>query len=227
MTRIAHSNERNVRYFCQWESPELVEQFISRKLTPMEDPKWRLSGAQTPEEYDLWSWHLCGMACLKMILALDGGPVYPIINLARLATDYGAYVETSEGIKGLIYAPFAELIESEFGHRGKIYTGITASDLPNLMGEYDLFMASVHHTIRRPGCIPPGKGGHLVLITRIKDDDTIVFHNPSGDQPQNQIDATLSTEAFEKFFAGRGIAIALKSKLGGGRKDGLDIKSDT
>ena len=98
----------DVPYFSQWETPEMTLPVLSEGATALHrDPLWRGSGAETIEEYARLAVNVCGMACLKMILAVRG-EAYPILSLARTCTDYGGYVvnEADASIKGLIYAPF-------------------------------------------------------------------------------------------------------------------------
>jgi len=66
-----------VPYFSQWESPELAAEFIDGSRRAADDPRWADSGASTPEEYEFWSHKVCGLACLKMIMAWRGVPVPP------------------------------------------------------------------------------------------------------------------------------------------------------
>jgi hypothetical protein len=212
--------EYSTPYFAQWESPELIEQFILNPSAAAADPRWAQSGAANLEEYVRWSRHLCGMACLKMMLAAKQRRLYPLFDLMRHALRANAYIEmpdhtgasTSE-IKGLIYAPFIAMIETEFGLQGEVITGISTQDIPKLMKRGDYFLASVHPSIRTPGKTPPKRGGHLVLITRIEQTEEneqhhFIFHNPSGLSESTQADVKLSHNQFEPFFAGRGMLIS-------------------
>ena len=61
-----------VLYFSQWESAALAERFADGSLPLMDDPRWAASGARTPAEYQYWARKVCGLACLKMILAHRG-----------------------------------------------------------------------------------------------------------------------------------------------------------
>lgn len=199
----------SIPFFSQWESRDLTSAILAQgaSVALRRDPLWQLSGAQSLEEYVAWSNNACGMACLKMVLAARIGRIVPTLELARACTDYGGYRVTETGeIKGLIYAPFIEFIGREFGIRADIVTGINAAGLSQLLGGSEFFMASVHHSIRWPDQEPPAKGGHLVLVIDASE-KTITFHNPSGHTPDTQEYVTLPTESFERFFAGRGIAI--------------------
>lgn len=220
MTSTIKEQENATPYFAQWESPELIAQFILNPPAVATDPRWAQSGAKDLEEYVRWSSHLCGMACLKMILAAKRRRVYPLFDLKRRALRAKAYIEipdptgapTSE-IKGLIYAPFVAMIETEFGLQGEVITGITAQDIPELMKRADYFVASVHPGIRTPNEVPPKRGGHLVLITRVvqakKDTQyRLIFHNPSGLSQCTQVDVNFTIDQFERFFAGRGVLVS-------------------
>jgi hypothetical protein len=58
-----------IPYFSRWESAELAERFVDGSLDLADDPWWAASGARTPGEYRYWARKVCGLACLKMILA--------------------------------------------------------------------------------------------------------------------------------------------------------------
>ncbi len=199
---------RAVPYFSQWETPEMTLDVVAEgEAALLRDPKWAQSGAETVEEYARWAGNVCGMACLKMILA-SRGALHPILELARAATEYGGYVVSADGasIKGLIYAPFVRMVSERFGLKAEVVTGIDTAQLPCLLSRFPFFMASVHHSIRWPDREPPSKGGHLVLVTAATP-DTIRFHNPSGHQRDTQADVVLPLTDFDRFFANRGIAV--------------------
>ncbi|AOU99300.1 hypothetical protein BI364_16410 [Acidihalobacter yilgarnensis] len=139
------------------------------------------------------------MACLKMILAARSGVIHRTHDLLRTALDYGAYRCENGIIRGLIYAPFVEMIRREFGVYAEIVTNIHATKIPALLAKQRLFIASVHPAIRRPENHPPRKGGHLVLVTQSRPGE-LRFHNPSGHVGRTQCDARLDTDIFELFF---------------------------
>ncbi len=175
----------------------------------LDDPLWQQSGAQTVEEYAQWATNLCGMACLKMILATRG-ETYPTFELPRACAQHGGYVVNEDGasMKGLIYAPFVEMVSSRFKLKAEIMTGFEAAAISKLLSRWQFFIASVHHSIRWPDQGPPSKGGHLVPITSASS-QAICFHNPSGHNRASQTDAILPLDVFDRFFAGRGIAVSL------------------
>jgi hypothetical protein len=200
----------SVPYFGQWESRDLVATILAEgpKVALPRDPLWQASGARTLDEYTAWASHVCGMACLKMILAARTGRVVPTLELARACTDYGGYTTDPHtgDIKGLVYVPFVQFVAQEFDIQAEVTTRLTAAHLSSLLGRAEFFIASVHPWIRWPEREPPRKGGHLVLVLAA-DAERIVFHNPSGDTPAAQENASLDLQQFDRFFAGRGIAI--------------------
>lgn len=204
---------RPVPYFSQWESPEYVEQFVKKTLSPEDDPLWAQSGAESSEEYALWSPHICGMACLKMILAHRFDRNVPTMTLLADAIREGVYQpEKGDGGKRLFYRPFVRMMHDRFSIDAKVVENIVASHVTAMIEEGGLFMASVHPSIRAPEGLPPSKGGHLVLVFA---SDTgrngLVFHNPSGFTLATQQNVALSEAVFDRFFAGRGIYICAPS----------------
>ena len=200
---------RNVPYYSQWESRDLTASVVAEgaKVALARDPLWASSGAADLDEYVEWADHVCGMACLKMMLAARSGMVVPTLELARGCTDFGGYVIQPDGaIKGLIYAPFTRFVAERFGMRAEVVVDVEAADLPGIMARAEFFMASVHPGVRWPEREPPGKGGHLVLV-HAATPERIVFHNPSGHDRDSQEDAALAPEVFARFFAGRGVAV--------------------
>lgn len=212
---------KTIPYFSQWESSDMIEQFLDNREAALHDPLWARSGAATPEDYQHWSQHLCGLACLKMILAAEKYTEYPLFTLKDQALAAGAYIETlpdtaayqpaatRTDIKGLIYAPFITMIKAQYDLQGCIHVDITAQQLPAILKTARYFIASVHPDIRTPNDIPPYRGGHLVLVTGIDSSGLISFHNPSGCCPATQRDVAISLEVFDRYFAGRGMAVGL------------------
>lgn len=195
-----------VPYYSQWESECLAGDIIEGCCTPADDQLWANSGAVSVEEYAAWANHICGMACLKMILAAWTDLSYGTVTLARIALEYGAYQLVGGSIRGLIYAPFIEMIRNEFGIDAEVVTGASAEDVGELVCDGAFFIASVHPSIRSPQQPPPQKGGHLVLITR-SDAHGVWFHNPSGHEEEARRDVCLNWHTFDQFFAGRGIRV--------------------
>jgi len=197
-----------VPYFSQWETPEMTSAVLAEgSAALLRDPLWWQSGAETIEEYARWAVNVCGMACLKMILAARGD-LHPTLALARGCAAYGGYVvnELDASIKGLIYAPFVIYVRERFGLTAEVITGVATENIPDMLAERRFFMASVNSNIRCPERMPPSKGGHLVLVTAASA-ETVRFHNPSGHDAASRADVALPLAVFDRFFANRGIAI--------------------
>ena len=192
-------------YFGQWETPALIADIITGACRAEDDPAWAASGAASPAEYALWAEHLCGVACLRMALAARGITPPPARELARLLTGYGAYVEQEDGfIRGLIYAPAITWLAEAHAMPAEVILDREAKDIPPLLTDGGLFIASVHPGIRRPAEPAPGKGGHLVLVFGAGE-GALRLHNPSGHDATSQADARVAIADFARFFAGRGI----------------------
>lgn len=192
-------------YFAQWESPALVRAFLAGRPAAT-DPAWAASGAETLDEYARWAEHLCGMACLRMVLAARGRQE-SIHALRRAVQAHGGYVETPDGdIKGLIYAGAVAWLASQ-GIPARVLVDVPAEGIPALLAGGGMFIASVHPWIRWPGREPPRRGGHLVLVFGQDRQGRLRFHNPSGDTVATRRDARLGVADFARFYAGRGIAL--------------------
>ncbi|UVK46289.1 C39 family peptidase [Mesorhizobium sp. AR07] len=198
-----------VPFFSQWETPDMTMEVLAEgaDIALRRDPLWQNSGAETSDEYALWAANICGMACLKMILATRG-EIVPTIELARRCTRYGGYVATAGSIKGLIYAPFVSFVQEDFGLQAEVMTNVATSDIPAILARSRFFIASVSSSIRWPEREPPSKGGHLVLVTAASDEG-FRFHNPSGHTSATQENAVLAPAGFDRFFANRGIAVTI------------------
>ncbi|CDG20899.1 conserved protein of unknown function [Xenorhabdus poinarii G6] len=195
-----------VPYFSQWESCHLAADIIHHRFFLVDDPLWQQSGANSPEEYATWANHICGMACLKMILAARTGITYPLLTLTKMAIGYGAYQVEGEHIKGMIYAPVVSMLSEQFGISSQIEIGVSAGKIHELLTQRSLYIASVHPSIRWPTQFPEKKGGHLVLVTQATPEE-ITFHNPSGDNSVSQVNVNMPTTIFDQFYAKRGILI--------------------
>ncbi|MDE1993750.1 MAG: C39 family peptidase [Rhizobiaceae bacterium] len=202
--------QTEVPYFSQWETPGMTLAVLAEGSSALtRDPLWRQSGAETIEEYARWAVNVCGMACLKMILAARG-EIHPILELARGCTSYGGYVvnEADASIRGMIYAPFVTFVAERFGLAAETMTDVDTAAIPEILSRRQFFIASVNSGIRWPEREPPSKGGHLVLVTAASP-DAIRFHNPSGHDDASQVDATMPLAIFDRFFANRGVAVSL------------------
>lgn len=197
---------QRVPYFSQWESPELVSDLVTGTRRASQDPRWRNSGAESPESYEFWSGRVCGVACLRMALKFWFGAVPTAFDIVRECLDAGAYRLDGQQVHGLIYAPFADYVTSRWRIQADSRPQLSVSELRDLIREGALPLLSVHKSIRTPEVTPPGRGGHLVLGVGASD-AAIYLHNPSGFYSVSQEFAELSWRDFDRFYAGRGVVL--------------------
>lgn len=204
-TKFLHTN---VPYFSQWESPALAERFFNDKMAAVNDPNWKNSGANTPEEYADWSWNGCGMASLKMILTATTGKTIPLVRLGKLCARYGGYTLPLQESKGLRYAPFAKFVRAEFDLRAAVKTVMLSRDIMHELSRGNFVIASVSMLSSPP---KPVAGGHLVVILGydlVKQE--FYLHDSAGFTPETQECVAVSFKDFDDYFARRGIVIQPK-----------------
>jgi hypothetical protein len=194
-------------HFGQWESAHRIGDILSGALAAADDPLWPRSGAAGAADYARWADHLCGVACLRMVLAARGIVAPRAFDLARDLTTRGGYVVQPDGaIRGLIYAPAVAWLREAHGIAAQVQVDVPADQLASRVTQAGMFIASVHPAIRRPDAEPPSRGGHLVLVFGLEEGQ-LRFHNPSGDTAATQSDVRLPVTTFARFYAARGIAI--------------------
>ena len=199
---------KDIPYFSQWESPELVGDILSGKRRAQDDPKWKNSGASSQDEYAEWSWAGCGMACTKMILAASGAEAPPLVALAKQSLKYGVYQLPLESSPGMFYKPYVEFMKKEYGLRARITKRLSSAKIMRALAHGNLVIASVSPEIRNPAGTPTKRGGHLVLIVGYdKPKQEFYIHNPSGNTEKSQTFAVVSFADFDKFAAGRGVIV--------------------
>ncbi|MFF7451582.1 MULTISPECIES: C39 family peptidase [unclassified Streptomyces] len=204
---MSHPPTRHpVPYYSQWESAELVPEFITGRLDAADDPLWQKSGADSPQEYAFWAPRMCGVACLRMALDYAKHPVPPSLPLLHELSAAGAYLRDGNTVKGLIYQPFADHVTRHYGLAAQACPDLPAHQLPDIIDSGDLVLVSVHKTIRTPDLDPPGQGGHLALAVGASAEH-VMLHNPSGLPGQSQQFATLTWNRFEHFYATRGVIL--------------------
>ncbi|MFF3406698.1 C39 family peptidase [Streptomyces sp. NPDC002742] len=192
----------------QYATADLIDAIAYGGHDPRNDPNWEATGAPSQSVYARWCRHMCGIACLEMVLLHRDGHAPSPFELLAGARHYGAYVRQDNHIKGLIYKPFVDYARDTHGLDGEVHPSF---DMPGLVEQLDagrLVIASVSKEIRRPDQAPERRGGHLVLLIG-RSQGLIVFRNPSGHTPQARA-AVMDMGEFEPFFGGRGISLDLR-----------------
>ena len=199
-----------IPYRSQYASPELAGELQSGRLAYEDDPRWQEFGARTPAEYRRWARCGCGMACLQMILGARGeAQIAPIAALGRSAIPYGAYeAEPAAGFGPLIYDGFVAFADAEFGLRARVVAPLPLEELAAAVSGEEVVIASVSAEIRALAPHPARRGGHLVLVHDFAG-GRLRFHDPAGDTAGSSASVRLDLAQFERFYAGRGIAVAL------------------
>jgi hypothetical protein len=217
--KTPNKKQLSIPFFSQWERPAEVDNYLNGKKLPRTDQRWEKSGANSPLEYEFFSYHMCGTACLKMLLK-DKGCDIKIIPIAKQIADYGGYVikdihlndnfrSDPTDIGGLFYQPFTKYLKTKFKLKSDIYYYLSLTKIFNLISDQKYVLASVNPSIRSSNKIDySGMGGHIVLITGYDlDKELISFHNPSGLYKKSQSNHTIKISLFSHYFAQRGIAI--------------------
>jgi hypothetical protein len=205
------SSRVEIPYRSQYASPELAAELQTGAVAFEDDPRWREFGAATPAEYRRWARCGCGMACLQMILAARGQEAPPLAALGRRAIGYGAYeAEPPGGFGPLIYAGFVDFVGVELGLSARVAAPLELRELADAVAGEEVVLASVGAEIRTLTPAPARRGGHLVLVfERSGDGGSIRFHDPAGNDPGNTRGVWLGLDQFERYFAGRGVAVVV------------------
>ncbi|MFI0718130.1 C39 family peptidase [Streptomyces sp. NPDC021224] len=200
-----------IPYYSQWESVDLVPEFVTGTRSAADDPLWQKSGADSVEEYAFWARRMCGVACLRMALDHWGLDVPPSVPLVRELEAAGAYVRNGEQVKGLIYRPFADYVAHRWGFHTEVAPELTFAEIREEIAASRLVMISVHPGVRTPEAEPPSKGGHLVLVVNA-DAEGVELNNPSGLPGLSQQHARVSWATLERFYAGRGVVLGNRTE---------------
>ncbi len=197
--------------FTQWQSPELVAPILERTIKASEDPKWKEAGADSPEEYEHWTWNICGITCLKMYLAYTTGKIYPLIELAKEAESFGVYQSVGIEVSPLYYRPFVNYLEQRFKINAVSKSIMNLTDIIVELAQNRPVIVSVHPNIRDPRSTTTHRGGHLVLVVGYdKEKELIYINNPSAKTPESQAFAPVNFKDFERFFDHKGIVLPAK-----------------
>ncbi|MGW0757150.1 peptidase [Streptomyces sp. NPDC002814] len=190
----------------QYATADLIGRIAYEGHDPGQDPAWATTGAPSQRIYARWCRHMCGIACLRMVLLHHREHAPDMFTLLQGARHFGAYVQQAGGtIKGLIYAPFVEYVQKTHHIPGTVHGNLDLDELVALLDDGQMVMASVSKEIRRPQVDPERRGGHLVLACGHRD-GRIAFRNPSGHTHKAR-EADLPVERFGDFFGGRGISL--------------------
>lgn len=200
-----------VPYQCQFATPKLTADILEKRATAEADPNWQSFGFRGQKEYAYWSWRVCAIACLKMIL--DFYHLAADTTMAQL-TDRGVTLGgyNTKTDEGWFFKPLLALANS-YGLTGFVGSRFGLYVICDLILNKKFFVASVNPSLVRfdPQIPSSGPGGHLALIIgfKMKDKNLAGFfiHNPSGKSEATQKRAFVPIDIFKKAYSKRGIAI--------------------
>lgn len=198
-----------VPVLTQYASPDLIPDFVSGRRTVASDPAWADSGAASPAEYAFWAGRSCGPTCLQMLLGHLGRDVPSLHTIVADCCSVGAFVVDGDQVGGLYYQPFVEYLRTRYGLDATVRADLPLAELTDRLAAGELAIVSVHKRIRYAATAPVDRGGHLVLAYGYAD-ESICFNNPSGHIATARR-ATMHRSRFDRFYAGRGITIDLRS----------------
>lgn len=202
------STLHQVPYYSQWESPDLVPDFIAGTRPVRDDPLWQKSGAADPDEYAFWADRTCGIACLRMALDYFGEQVPPVMSLVTDLCEVGAYVRADDTVAGLIYRPFAAYVTRRWpAITATVHTDLDETQIADALHAGSLVVISVHKTIRTLAPHPISRGGHLVLAVGA-DKTALRINNPSGLPGHSQRAHHVPWADLPRFYARRGIVLS-------------------
>lgn len=202
----------NIPSFTQWESKEIIEDIINDRRDCKTDPLWKNSGASSPEEYEMYSWQCCGMACLMMVLkSIYPNKNYRLVDLAKDSLAFGVYRKNysqniRDNLDGVIHSPFLKFIE-KFDLSGRRISCIGENQLASFIHKEHFVIATVHPSIRDEYFEHNSRRGHLVLVTGFRLLNGSIFgffiNNPSGfASNQSQEKYFVPLEKWKKYFSG-------------------------
>lgn len=207
----------SVPYHSQVASPEMAAPIFNEGVDPIDDPRWRKTGAKTAQEYAYWVERSCGVVCVKMCIEAFGGEVHPIMYWIQKGLDRNGYIKLAENGElvehGWLHQVLADLVISE----GFFAKAISASsrDFVKFLEMGQLVIASVSPELGTTTAITR-KGGHLVVVMGAIIHcgllEGLIIHNPSGRTRELRAHAWIPIDRFEGAFTGR-IIVASKNAL--------------
>lgn len=202
-------------YYCQFASSDLVLPIIRGEMQAKDDPRWRESGFDSPEEYSTWSWRACGVACVRMVVEGFGGPRLTIREWVERGLSLNGFFSADPAFpgkpSGWVHRALAELARAE-GLVSDTRAGIGPEELRDCLTAGQAVIASVTHELGEYGGLTR-RTGHLVLVTGAAETAegeirALRLHNPSGRYAALRADAWIDTDRFAAGFSGRVISIS-------------------
>ena len=168
-----------------------VVPFFSQRLN---EANFKLEGFADLASAEKWTDRICGLACVKMVVAHFTGRAVPLAQLLEKGLRLRAY---KQGV-GWIHKGLVQLA-GEYGVAGKAEPiGGNLSVLSEYLADNELVVASVGD-----GLDGTRRGGHLVTITEHRESG-FVLHHPSSCRDQEWPDYLLSHQRLSACLSERG-----------------------
>lgn len=201
-------------YAAQVASPDLAARIFVDGMDAALDPRWRESGALSPQEYAYWTGRACGVACVKMCVEAFGGPALPLVAWARRGVELGGYLselrpDGSQAERGWLHSALADLMRAE-GLQAEP-RALEIEEFPAMITAGSLVIASVSYEIGTQLPVTR-RGGHLVVVYGIEVENgrvtALILNNPSGRTPDMQAGARIPAQRFAQGYTGRAIVVS-------------------
>ena len=174
--------------------------FYSQRLT---ETNYQAEGFETIEDARSWTQRICGLACLKMVIAKKTDQVIPLKTLLDQGLAVDGYMR---GI-GWIHQGLAD-VAKQYGITALCQSiGDKLDIIDQALGRGELVIASVSC-----GFNPEKKGGHLVLIVGAKADGFII-HHPSSEEDEQWQHHFISKDKFKQCFSEHGNIITIHESV--------------
>ncbi len=174
--------------------------FFSQRLTA---DNYQADGFATLAEAKHWTKRICGLACLKMVIAKITGQVVTLNTLLQQGLAADGYMK---GV-GWIHQSLADVAYHHYGIRADCQSiGASLDPIEEALGQNTLVIASVSC-----GFKPEKKGGHLVVILAM-DKEQLIIHHPSSHKNEQWSHYRLGKSRFLQCFSENGNIITVPTQ---------------
>ena len=190
-------------YQCQWASPEAVN--------ASSDPRWKDFGFASKKEYRFWSWRLCAIACLKMILNF----FFPknqlkMSGIVNACLKLGGYDVVND--RGWYHAAIITYLKNN-SLKTKQLRFLSFERLKRLIKNKMLVLASINETLKASSHL---QDGHIITICGvgfIRGKKFIYYLDPGDPQPFfSGKPSVMSWNNFLKRYLLRAIAVSYEKR---------------
>lgn len=170
--------------------------FYSQRLTKA---NYKLEGFKSLKDARAWTRRICGLACLKMVIAKKTGQSIPLKTLLDQGLSVDGYMQ---GV-GWIHQGLVDIAE-QYGVTAQCQSiGDQLEVVDAAINRGQLVIASVSC-----GFNQKKKGGHLVLVIGAEKDGFII-HHPSSDKNEQWPHHFINKAQFKECFSENGNIIML------------------